>query len=86
MFSSKKVLNVLKQTRCISVLSQNPVGFNNFPSYSRTRIPYESCPSVCALDFKIAQFFRNYAKGKDKKKEKGIYDQIQTFSLVLFPR
>lgn len=86
MLSSKKLLNVLKQTRCISVFTHNPVGFNNFPSYSRTRKPYESYPSVCALDFRITQLFRNYAKGKDKKKEKGIYYQFKTFSLALFPR
>lgn len=81
MLSSKNMLNILRQTRCISVLTRNMVmfPFPNYPSHFRTTKSYECCSTVCAVDSGITQFFRNYAKGKDKKKEKGSYKQMELF-------
>lgn len=71
MFSLKNMLRFFKKPKNVPVVSINPPIVNNFPRCIQTLNQCESHISLCKVNVTSILICRNYAKGKDKKKEKG---------------
>lgn len=83
MLGSKNPLRILQRTKCISIPSGNRIIAENFPKHFHTVKKIEPNKNLYATNFGTTQFCRNYAKGKDKKKEKGsTIFQINTVFLI----
>lgn len=75
MLSSKVIIRFLRQSNCVSRISLQPVIPQNFTRNVHL-LKLNSCTSICETNIRTLLFYRNYAKGKDKKKDKGILKEI----------
>lgn len=86
MLATKNLLKILQRTKCISKLSDNHVITGKFPRHFHALIKYEPRTNLYGNDYRTIQICRNYAKGKDKKKEKGniIFQTSKYFYCIIF--
>lgn len=76
MLPIRNAVRTLRTGNHLPILSQTNKAFNNFPKYLQTLKQYERNITFNTINVISTQSTRNYAKGKDKKKEKGKGEQL----------